>query len=278
MKRAVILSGFLASLAGCGENLTVPMADAGTDGGVFTCLPNLDGKIEASELKAVLNAPVNYLVGNNRTVNLAGKDDGQGHLIWDFSQDFADDGYITIQAWNLNDKWYQELFPDGHWSAPIDALATTDGVYSADDEAIYLLGLVSAAEPKKDAQNQPIHDTLAIYDKKVAVYRFPLLPGSSWTAVGNVKDGYYRGVKLDFSHTYEITDDGLGRLDLHTLSFEQAHRIRTTLTMKAGATSEVKRQTGFVFECFGEVTRATSDFGEANDDFTTAAELRRLEN
>ena len=38
----------------------------------------------------------------------------------------------------------------------------------------------------------------------------------------------------------------------------------------------VRRQSGWVFECFGEVARATAADGETNDDFTTTAELRRL--
>ena len=33
---------------------------------------------------------------------------------------------------------------------------------------------------------------------------------------------------------------------------------------------------GFLFECFGEVARATSLDGETKDDFTTTSELRRL--
>jgi hypothetical protein len=39
----------------------------------------------------------------------------------------------------------------------------------------------------------------------------------------------------------------------------------------------VTRQTSFFFECFGEVARATSQPNETQDDFTTAAELRRLQ-
>jgi hypothetical protein len=31
-----------------------------------------------------------------------------------------------------------------------------------------------------------------------------------------------------------------------------------------------------MFECFGEIARATSQPNETNDDFTTAAELRRF--
>ena len=35
-------------------------------------------------------------------------------------------------------------------------------------------------------------------------------------------------------------------------------------------------QISFLFECFGEVARATSQPNETNQDFTTAAEVRRF--
>jgi hypothetical protein len=38
----------------------------------------------------------------------------------------------------------------------------------------------------------------------------------------------------------------------------------------------ITRQTSFLFECFGEVARATSVQNEENEKFTTAAEVRRL--
>jgi hypothetical protein len=55
------------------------------------------------------------------------------------------------------------------------------------------------------------------------------------------------------------------------------HRVRTKVTVEptVGATV-VRRQTSFFAECFGEVARVTSADGETNEDFTSAAELRRL--
>jgi len=286
MKKTFALWSMLASmlassvaLAGCGDNLTVPTHpgyDGGTEGdaGQLSCVPNLDGKVEAAEFKAVLNTPVSYLVGMSRTVDLAGKKDSQGNLSWVFSQDFSDDGSITISAADLNGRWYQSSFPDGQWVSPSDLAGTIDGVYASDDQAVYLLGLASTAE------NPPAGKTLLVYDTKVAVYRFPLEPGASWTSVGHVTKATVGNLPYSGTHTYQIADDGMGQLALHSLTFAQAHRIRTTLTITApaGPSTTVKRQTGFVFECFGEVTRATAALNEPNDNFTTAAELRRLGN
>ena len=53
--------------------------------------------------------------------------------------------------------------------------------------------------------------------------------------------------------------------------------MRTTLTVTPAAGKAVStRQTSFLFECFGEVARATSQNDETQDNFTTAAEVRRL--
>jgi hypothetical protein len=44
----------------------------------------------------------------------------------------------------------------------------------------------------------------------------------------------------------------------------------------AAGESATTRQVSFLFECFGEVARATSQNGESDEDFNTAAEVRRL--
>jgi hypothetical protein len=268
------------ALAACGDNLTIPThpgydaGGGGGDAGTLGCVPNLDGKVDAAEFKAVLNTPVTYLIGQNQPVDLAGKPDSGGKLTWSFDTDNAADTQITISASDLNGKWYQASFPEGQWVAPSDLAGTIDGVYASDDQAIYLLGLAST-EPNPTAGK-----TLLVYDTKVAVYRFPLEPGASWTSVGHITNATVGNLPYTGTHTYEIADDAIGQLALHSLTFTQAHRIRTklTITAPAGPDTTIKRQTGFVYECFGEVTRATAALNEPNDNFTTAAELRRLGN
>jgi hypothetical protein len=49
-----------------------------------------------------------------------------------------------------------------------------------------------------------------------------------------------------------------------------------TTTFSAGGAPQINRQVSFLSECFGEVGRASSQPGETNDNFTTAAEQRRL--
>jgi hypothetical protein len=275
MRNALFAMLCSACLAGCGENQTHPPDRPDYDGGPNTlqCVPNLDGKIEATELKAALNVSVSYLVsppGETRMVDLKGMSDGAGHRFWDFSQDFKSDAKITISASSLAGKWYQASFPNGQWVAPVDAAGVNEGVYSADDQAIYLHGLASKDEMSASK-------TLLVYDQPVALYRFPLEVGAHWVSTGTVQNGMVAGLPYAGMDTYDVSDVASGEMDLHDFTFTQVHRLNTTVTLApaAGAT-QVTRQASFVFECFGEVVRVTSQTGEQNDDFTTAAEVRRL--
>ena len=280
MNKLTLLALAAASvvLAACGDNLTHPpdrstYTETGSGGNALTCLPNLDGKVSNEELAAALDISVSYLIGKNRAVDLVGVTDGSGKRVWDFSKDYADDAKIEIAATSLVGRWYQASFPDGQWVAPADAAESTEGVYSADDQAIYLHGLAS----KEENPAAPLGKTLIAYKQKVAVYRFPLELGASWISVGEVENAMANGLPYTGTHTYEVKDDGTGELQLHDFTFTQAHRIRTTLTITGPIGADVvKRQTGFVSECFGEVLRATAAVDEPNVDFTQAAELRRV--
>ena len=109
------------------------------------------------------------------------------------------------------------------------------------------------------------------------LYRFPLQPGAAWTSIGEVKDGTLRGLPFASRDTYDVKVDGAGELDLPDFVLTQVLRVRTNVSISpaAGAVT-TQRQVGFLFECLGEVTRATSKLNEPNENFTTASELRRL--
>ncbi len=273
MDRAKPAALVLLALAGCAEPITYP-PPAEADAGPFTCLPNLDGQLDASELQAALNVPITYLVSapsTTQTVNLAGQVDSAGNRFWDFSQSLSSDVPTTIEATPLDGKWYGGSFPGGQWAAPIDAADTVEGVYSADSSAIYVLGLASTTQSPKEGQ------TLVVYGTPVALYRFPMTAGSSWTSTGTVMGGMLRGLPYAGTDTYAVTDVAVGQMLLHDYTFTQVHRVRTTATVSPSVgAAAVTRQDQFLFECFGEVVRATSKVGETKDDFTTAAEVRRL--
>lgn len=277
MLRCTIALALALACASCSDNRTPAPTHAAYDAGglpQLSCVPNLDGQIDATELAPALGVAVRYLVspaGATRTVSLAGTVDAQGHRVWDFGQDYADDQVATISASGLAGKWYEASFPGGTFAAPFDAGDTLEAVYAYTQAAITLLGVASKNPDGPNGQ------TLLVYDAPITLYRFPLTVGTSYASSANVKNGVFRGLPYVGKDTYQISFDASGELTLSAYKFTQVLRQRTTLTTEPSAGAAlVTRQTSFLFECFGEVTRATSTSGEMNDDFTTAAELRRL--
>lgn len=274
-----LLSALVATalLAACGDNQTVPVPHTGYQGAApqpLPCVPNLDGQIDASELQAAIGVPESLLVspaGATRTVALTGTVDPSGVRRWDLSFDDGSDQLVRTAASDLSGKWYAASFPTGQFVAAIDAAGTLEGVYRHDDDAVSLLGIASAV------QHPPAGTTLLPYQQPVALYRFPLAPGKSYVSVGLVQNGTLRGLPYAARDTYVVSVDAAGTLELPDLTFQQALRVKTQLTIEpAVGQSVVTQQSSWLFECFGEVARATSAVGETNPDFTTAAELRRL--
>ena len=267
----------LACLVACGDNLTPPPERdpyVPGDPETPTCWPDLDGRIEPDELQAAIGIPASYLVspaGADREVDLSGETADGGVRLWDWSTDLADDQVAALSAAPLTGRWYEASFPGGQFVAPLDAGATLEAVYRHDDAALWLLGIASG-EPDP-AQGR----TLLVYDAPVAAYRFPLEPGAEWVAVGEIRDGTLLGLPYAGRDVYEVSDDALGRLELPDLSFTQAHRVRSRVTVEPAVGASVSRRVvSFMFECFGEVARAQSRDDEDAEDFTTAVEVRRL--
>lgn len=265
----------------CSENVT-PLPDRplyeNPDAGVLSCVPNLDGRIDPTELEAAIGIPVTLLVspaGVERPVDLVGQivDDQR---VWDFATDYADSSLARIEAANVEGQWFEADFPpDGtpgtRFVTPLDAGGTTVGIYRKNDSALSLLG-VASVQP-----DPPEGRTLLVYDTPIALYRFPIEPGATHVSTGEVSGGTLRGLPYAGRDIYEVEVRTAGRIELPDLAFDQALRVdvRVTVEPAVGAATS-RRQVSFLFECFGEVARATSRPDETAIDFTTAAELRRL--
>ena len=264
-------------LSACAENQTHPLAHPAYDAAPLaplTCVPNLDGRIDAAELQAAIGIPVAYLVspaGTERTVDLAGSVQPDGTRVWDWSLELEDDTVARLQAAKLASAWFAASFPEGQFTAPLDAAGSLLGVYVHDDAGLWLLGMATAVEAPPEGQ------TLLVYDQPVAVFTFPIEVGQSWTAVGKVQNGTVRGLPYAGRDVYEVTVDAAGHMLLPDLELTQALRVRTKVTVEpAVGQSHTVRQASYVFECMGEVARATSRTDEPEDEFTKAAEVRRL--
>jgi hypothetical protein len=275
--RAILVASALAC-ASCSDNETPPPQHAAYDGGVGTalpCVPNLDGKIESRELVPQVGIPATYLVspvGKERPVDVAGRTNAAGKLEWSFG---VDDQVARLSAQKLEGKWYAGSFAavPNPIVVALDIGGRTEGVYTQDDRGFFLHGLASVAP------DAPEGKTLLVYDAPVMLYRFPLEPGAGWTSVGTVKGAnqFLRGLPYAGRDTYDVKVDGAGQIGLPDFVITQALRVRTHLTISPSAGQVTsQRQVGFIFECLGEVARATSKLNETEENFGVASELRRL--
>lgn len=262
------LAGALV-LLGCGDNLTPQVETIEAE---LSCLPNLDGVVEASEMKVVVGTTAAFVQSpEGREVDLAGRLDEGGKTVFDFSSDFADDVVLDLGPLPIAGRWYEKHFVGAQFVLAADRAGTIDGVYSADEDGLWLHGTASAEEAPAAGQ------TLLVYAEPVQLLRYPLSPGDRYTSVGVVSEGKLLGLPYMGSDRYEVEADGIGELVLPGVRLVQAHRVRTTVSVEPavgqGATQQV---VSFIFECLGEVVRATSNVGETARDFTTANELLRV--
>ena len=252
----------LLALAACGVNQTPQPAPAPT---LPECVPNRDGQITADELPIALGATLPYYAQTNVPVQLV--PDASG--VYDLSQEPASKMVVAVGPVALGTQWYAASFPAGQFV--VDAGGGLDGIYHQDATALWLDGTAS--------QQQGASKTLIVYPTPLPVLRFPLADGAAWSATASLAAGTeISGLPFLGTDTLDV-DVALGeRLDVPYVQFSPVLRVRTkaTRTPSTGTPVVTKRTTLFLFECFGEVTRAESNIDEPNADFTTAALLRRF--
>jgi hypothetical protein len=228
----------------------------------YDCIPNLDGTITADEMPVALGVTAPYYVGMDRAV------DQLSHGgTWNFSDERPDDSIVKIGPTQLQSQWYAASFPAGQFV--VDAGGGLDGIYHQDAQGLWLDGTAS---------QQPGNKTLIVYPQPIAVLRYPLRAGDMWTTTATLASVTVNG--LPFNGTDEVTVEAIeaGELALPYVEFEPTLRVRTNVVRKAssGGASTGRRQTLWLFECFGEIARAESRPDETNADFTTAAYFRRF--
>jgi hypothetical protein len=262
----------LVVLAACGPNLTpAPTAEPPLE---LDCLPNLDGKLEASEVRLATNAKGAYWVSAADTpVDVIGVADPDGTKRWDWSVVAPTDELVAVETSSLEGAWFAPSFPGGELVAPLDIAHTVVGIMVRDGRSLSLLGIASTTE------NPPDGKTLVVYDAPIPLYLFPIVTGARWSSVGRISTGRgtIEGLPFVGENRYDVAVDAMGELYLPEVLFTQVHRITTHVTVQPSSGPMVtRRSVSFMFECFGEVARATSRDGETVTDFRVAREVRRL--
>jgi len=287
---AIVVAALCALVACGGDNLTHPPARTPyqtPDEEPLPCLPDLDGRIVAHELAPTLDQAASYIVSpalpvdasEGFDIDVVGSVDPRGRRVWDWSTLAPSDQVAALTARRLDDQWYAEHFPDGKFSMPTDPGGRVDAIYSHGEDALLLCGAASAEPDPSEGR------TLMVYEEPVPFFSFPLALGDRWSQTGVVRSGTLKGLSpWSQDDLYEVEVAAAGELRLPDFTFEQALRVDTRLTVRPKAGTKkgyVVRQVSFVFECFGEVARATSLLSEGPDDdpgpdFDEAREVRRL--
>ena len=253
MRRLVLLL-----VTACGTNQT-PQPEPVPE--LPSCVPNRDGEITADEMPIALGATLPYYVGTNQTITQTGE-------TWDLSEERADDEVVEIGPVALKDQWYAPSFPAGQFV--VDAGGGLAGIYHQDDQALWLDGTASHDDAMASR-------TLVIYPQPVAVLRFPVTEGDSYMTSAPLAGATIHGLPFNGSDEVTVSIVGTGLLAVPYVEMSPVHRA-TVLVRRvpsSGPTTS-RRTTLFLFECFGEVARAESKPDEPNQDFTSAAYLRRF--
>lgn len=244
-------------------------ADGGTDGGTaetdgganpLSCA-NGDGKIERRELVFQTGLSANFRVASNARVDVAGTNND-----WDFSGMLPGDEDVRVTLAGPSGYWFSNDFPGATYVAPLGGGTDLVGVFRATSDALELMGVASP-------QSTGAYTNLK-YEPPAKVLAFPLQQGAKWKTSSTVT-GFYQGVYSVLTETYDSTVDARGTVRTPYGSFP-AMRVRSNMTRGVGLGFTSHRQVLFVAECFGTVVAATSTEYETKDDFTLAAEVRRL--
>lgn len=276
-----LLSGVAAvAIAGCVDNATYPadqpyLPTSHWNAGLG-CVPNVDGRIDAHEVKPTLGVAARFRVARNRTVDQAGAVAASGVRVWDWAWSAAAEQTLQVAAAPLDGQWYVAQFPVGatgavQFAVPFDADGTLDAVYRHDSAGVWLLGMASREIAPIGGQ------TLLVYEEPVQVLKFPLLIHDTWSAKGVLSKAKLYGLPYAATDVYTFAADAAGVMELPDISVDQAIRVRTKVQTTAIAGKPVERvQTQFFFECLGEVARAVPEAKQTDPNFSLAAEIRRL--
>jgi hypothetical protein len=230
------------------------------------CVPTLDGMIAEAQLPIALGATIDFYTATNTPVDLVASNN-----VWNLAQQYPNeqDSVATIGPVELDAQWYAGNYPSGEFV--VDAGNGLDGIYHQDDIALWLDGTAS------QVQNPAAGETLIVYPEPIAVLRFPITVGQTFTSVGQLASATIDGLPFVGMDQVAVDVDASGELQLPYVNFSPALQVQTLVTRTPSTGSPVltTRTTTFMFECFGEIARAESNLDEPNANFTTAAYLRR---
>jgi hypothetical protein len=243
-----------------------PQMDAGfaLDALAASCSFNSDGVIQRSEAPFLVGLGALYAVnpsGSTVPVSLTPAAGG-----WDFSAPVANETKVFDQILSPSGQWWSSAFPSATYAERLEDGQPLLGVYRATADKLELLGLVS--------DQSGLQQTELTYATPVAILEFPIAVGNHFTS-GSDLSGTLNGIAFFAHDDYDITVDQRGNTKVPAGSFDTL-RLRMSYRETVGLLKTTRITYLHLAECYGAVARIRSQDDEPSNDFTQAAEYRRL--
>lgn len=221
------------------------------------CLPDLDGALSAAEGRAQVGATARVLVQAAPFAmlpDLEGAVDAAGRRIvdWRLQRDGVEQAMAVEDG---GSGWWAAEWPDlrADLAIPLDRDQALLGLYRQDDDGLWLLAIASAAP------NPPRGRTLIRYEAPLPVLRTPLRAGDAWTAT-IATSGTLDGLPWQGVDAWQVRATAGGRIELPDFSAGPTLRVRSEVEVRSVLGPTVRRtQISWMFECMGELGRATLD-------------------
>lgn len=234
--------------------------------GSGSCLPDGDDAISRSEMPLAAGLHATFRIAQNATVNTAGTALPDGGLLWDLTGALNADQNVRVDTTALTGQWFENDFVGATYTSRLSESQDLLGVFEVTSSALLLRGVVSPTSG--------VYQTELTYSPAVTVLSFPLTPGATWSTSATVT-GQAQGAYVSYTEDYQSSVDKKGTISTPYADFP-ALRVATDLTRTVGFSVTTTRTFTFATDCFGAVAVITSQNNESQQEFSSAAEVRRL--
>lgn len=254
------------------------------DGGGYKapgCIANNDGVITREEVPLQAGLHAIFRFASNVDIATQGEIQPDGKRKWDLTTSFSSDANVLIETKKLDGQWFAEEYKDATYFTPLGKSPDILAIFENASGSLVLKGAVSTASDgptKTDLKNASTVRTLDFGEGGLKVGKTwtdkTLVSGVSPTPPANPS------APIAYNDKYENTVDAEGEF-LTPLGTFHVLRVRIDLTRTipydgGELPAFTTRTYAFVTECFGNVGSIVSGFNEPQEEFTHAAEIRRI--
>jgi hypothetical protein len=229
-----------------------------------SCTLNNDGVITRAEAPFLVG--LGALFVSNTPGQTVAVNEHATNNTWDFTAAVSGEQKVFDQLLSPSGAWWAGDFADATYAQRLEDGQAVLGVYKATADKLQLLGVVS--------EQDGVQRTELTYATPIDVIRFPLHNGDNWTSESDVT-GTASGVIYAGHDKYVFAVDAAGTTKVPAGQFNTL-RLRFNYTQQVGFVTTTRITYLHMAECYGAVARVRSQDNETSNDFTQAAEYRRL--